>query len=164
MSQRSEKDATTTTTTTTRIPGGWHIPYQYSIGESAVKFFAALKDQRILGARCDACGRVAVPPKSFCEFCFRPIDDLVEVGRTGIIEAVTVVTTPFAGSPPVPYSVAYVRLEGATSSIANYVHGVDLSSPDHLPEDLAVGAQVRVVFADEAEGRITDFWFEPARE
>ncbi len=151
-------------TVTRRIPGEWHIPYEYSIGESAAAFFDALAERRLLGARCDSCGRVAVPPKSFCEFCFRSIDDLVEVGQTGVVEAVTVVTAPFAGSPPVPYCVAYVRLEGATSSIANYVRGVDLSDPDHLPETIAIGAPVRVVFADETTGRVTDFWFEPRQE
>jgi uncharacterized OB-fold protein len=146
----------------TRIPGEWHIPYQYSVGESAAAFFEALKERRILGTRCASCGRVAVPPKSFCEFCFARSDELVEVGQSGVIEAVTVVTAPFAGSPPVPYCVAYVRLDGATSSIANYVLGADLSDTDQLPAQVQIGAPVRVVFADEPKGRVTDFWFEPA--
>jgi uncharacterized OB-fold protein len=86
------------------------------------------------------------------------------VGSTGTIEAVTVVTAPFAGSPPVPYAVAYVRLDGATSAIANYVRGADLSDLEHLPEQLRVGAPVTVAFGDNPEGRVTDFWFEPAEQ
>lgn len=150
------------TTKPTRIPGEWNIPYNYTIGDHATSFFDALKEERILGGRCSKCERVAVPPKSFCEYCFVPIEELVEVGRTGAITAVTVVVAPFAGSPPVPYAVAYAKLEGATSSIANYVRGVDLDDTDALPDEIAIGAPVRVVFTEEPAGRVTDFWFEPA--
>jgi uncharacterized protein len=153
---------TTANTTPARIPGEWRIPYQYTIGTFATAFFDALKERRVLGCECSRCGRVSVPPKSFCEYCFIPVEKLVEVGQTGVIEAVTVVTAPFAGSPPVPYVVAYVRLEGATSAVANYVRQVDLSDLDNLPGQLAVEAPVKVVFGDQGEGRVTDFWFEPA--
>jgi uncharacterized OB-fold protein len=149
-------------TTPVRIPGSWNIPYEYTIGTFASAFFEALKGHRILGCKCPGCGEVSVPPKSFCEPCFIPIEELVEVGSAGTIEAVTVVTAPFAGSPPVPYAVAYVRLDGATSSIANYVHQVDLSDLETLPAQLKIGAPVGVVFGDTPEGRVTDFWFEPS--
>lgn len=150
------------TSTPVRIPGEWRIPYNYTIGSFASEFFEALRDQRILGCRCSSCQRVSVPPKSFCEYCFRPIEELAEVGHDGVIEAVTIVTAPFAGSPPVPYAVAYVRLDGATSSIANYVRGVELDADAFdLPAELAVGAPVHVVFGEAADGRVTDFWFEP---
>jgi uncharacterized OB-fold protein len=153
---------TTTTSTPMRIPGGWNIPYQYTIGTFASAFFDALREHRILGSKCAKCSRISVPPKSFCEACFIPVQDTVEVGTNGVIEAVTVVTAPFAGSPPVPYAVAYVRLEGATSAIANYVRDVDLSDTSILPSQLALGSPVAVVFADEAEGKVTDFWFVPS--
>ena len=153
------------TKATTRIPGEWRIPYNYTIGDFATSFFSALREKRILGCKCSKCERVSVPPKSFCEFCFIPVTDLIEVGHNGTIEAVTVVTAPFAGSPPVPYAVAYVRLEGATSSIANYVRGVELPADvDVLPQELQVGAPVHVVFESEPEGRVTDFSFFPAHE
>ncbi|MCU1624482.1 MAG: protein associated with acetyl-CoA C-acyltransferase [Frankiales bacterium] len=149
------------TTVPARLPGEWRIPYQYTIGTFASAFFDALREQRILGCRCGQCGRVAVPPKSFCEFCFIPVEELVEVGKEGVIEAVTVVTAPFAGSPPVPYAVAYVRPDGATSAICNYLQGVDLDLEDGLNEALRIEARVKMVFRDDPEGRVTDFWFEP---
>jgi uncharacterized OB-fold protein len=149
-------------TTPVRIPGSWNIPYNYTIGTFASAFFEALKEHRILGCKCPSCGEVSVPPKSFCEPCFIPIEELVEVGSKGTIEAVTVVTAPFAGSPPVPYAVAYVRLEGATSSIANYVREVDLTDLTELPAQLKIGAPVDVVFGNVPEGHVTDFWFEPS--
>jgi uncharacterized OB-fold protein len=151
-------------TSPVRIPGEWKIPYRYTIGTFASSFFDALREQRILGCRCAKCDRVSVPPKSFCEFCFTPIEAIEEIGHNGVIEAVTVVTAPYAGSPPVPYAVAYVRLDGATSSIANYVHGVDLGDGTTPPKEVSIGAPVHVVFTDSPEGHVTDFWFEPGHD
>ena len=143
------------------LPGLWHIEYQYSIGEMASLFFTRLEGGVITGARCQQCARVSVPPKSFCEYCFCKITDTVEVELQGEIQAATVVTAAFPGSPPVPYCIAYVKLDGATSAIANFVRGVELSPDGTLPESIRVGSSVSVVFSDEREGRITDFWFEP---
>jgi uncharacterized protein len=147
-----------------RIPGKWEIPYNYTIGNLASAFFEALAEQRIVGCRCAKCERVAVPPKSFCEYCFIPVDEVIDVGTEGTIEAVTIVTAPFAGSPPVPYVVAYVKLDGATSSLANYVRGIDLTDTNNLPAEIQIEAPVRAVFSEQPNGKITDFWFEPARK
>lgn len=144
-----------------RLPGEWHIEYQYSIGEMAAEFFAALREGRILGSECPSCHRVAVPPKAFCEYCFCPSREIIEVGASGTVEAVTIVTAGFKGAPPVPYCVAYVKLDGATSSIANYVRNVPLADGAELPAAIRVGAPVEVAFTEEPQGRITDFWFEP---
>ncbi|MFC4945788.1 Zn-ribbon domain-containing OB-fold protein [Pseudonocardia sp. GCM10023141] len=151
-------------TSPVRIPGEWKIPYNYTVGTFATAFFDGLREGRIIGCRCSTCDRVAVPPKSFCEYCFIPIETLEQVGRNGVVEAMTVVTAPFAGSPPVPYAVVYVRLEGATSAIANYVRGVDLGDGTAPPAAIAIEAPVHAVFAAEPEGRVTDFWFEPGHE
>ena len=145
-----------------RMPGEIRVEYQYTMGHAATAFFAALRERRILGSKCASCARVSVPPKSFCEYCFVPIDDLVEVSSRGTVEAVTVVHFEVRDAPPPPYCVAYVRLGGATSSIANYVRGIDLGDEATLPAAVAIGAEVEVAFAPEPVGRITDFWFEPA--
>ncbi|TQL54539.1 Zn-ribbon domain-containing OB-fold protein [Subtercola boreus] len=148
-------------TETVRIPGEWHIGYQYTIGTFASAFFEGLRKGEIWGSLCEENGEVAVPPKSFNEQAFVPTDKLVQVGLNGTIEAVTVVTAPFAGSPDVPYAVVYVKLDGATSSIANYMHGVDLGDGTTLPDALSIESPVHAVFSPEPEGRVTDFWFEP---
>lgn len=144
-----------------RMHAEWNIPYDYTMGRSAVEFFDALRQQRILGTRCRGCERVFVPPKGFCEFCFIPIDELREVKNTGTITAVTIVTAGFRGSRPVPYAVAYVRLDDATSSIANFLQAEGLGNGETLPPHIKIGARVRAVFSDSPAGRITDFWFEP---
>lgn len=145
-----------------RISGVWHIEYKYSIGAMASLFFDRLKDGSIVGVACDSCDRVFVPPKGFCEYCFCPVERLVELGAHGRIEAVSIVTAAFPGSPPVPYCIAYVRLEGASSSIANFIRGVELDrNGASVPAAIQVGALVSVVFAPEPSGQISDFWFEP---
>ena len=144
-----------------RIPGEWHIPYNYTIGKFASAFFEGLKNKEIIGSFTEKTGEVSVPPKSFSESGFVPTDRLVSVSLNGSLQAVTIVTAPFAGSPDVPYAVAYVELEGATSSIANYVHGIDLGDGTSLPEQLRIDAPVHVVFSDDPQGLVTDFWFEP---
>ncbi|MGD9713431.1 MAG: Zn-ribbon domain-containing OB-fold protein [Thermomicrobiales bacterium] len=150
-------------TETVRIPGEWHIRYQYTIGTFASAFFEGLRRGEILGSLCEQNNEVSVPPKSFNERAFVPTDKLVKVGLSGTIQAVTIVTAPFAGSPEVPYAVAYVQLDGATSSIANYVRGVDLGDGTSLPRELQIEASVHVVFSASPQGRVTDFWFEPGR-
>lgn len=57
-------------------------------------------------------------------------------------------------------AIAFVRLDGVDSAIANYVDGVDCSDIDAAVASIAPGTRVRVAFAEEREGRITDFSFE----
>ncbi|KKL59784.1 hypothetical protein LCGC14_2211840, partial [marine sediment metagenome] len=62
------------------IEARWDIPYRHTAGQAASRFFRELKDnKRIMGVRCPSCHRVLVPPRSFCERCFEPIDEWVEV-------------------------------------------------------------------------------------
>jgi uncharacterized OB-fold protein len=153
---------TSTEGQTLRFPGTWHIEYQYTVGAEAAAFFEGLRKRQVLGSRCDSCGQVAVPPKAFCERCFKRVSEMVPVGHVGTIAAATVVLTPFEGSPPVPYCVAYVTLDGASTATANYVRGVVV--PDELtalPTELEPGQRVQVRFTDDPQGRLSDFWFAP---
>jgi hypothetical protein len=53
-----------------------------------------------------------------------------------------------------------VTLDGADSSVLNFVEGVDLSDQDAAGAYLFAHDRVRVVFSEQREGRITDFHFE----
>ena len=142
------------------IPGSWRLDYSHAAGRAASWFLVALRDEgRILASPCPRCGRVRVPPRSFCEDCFvRTSDDWVEVGPGGVVEAYTVTRAEFPGYPPPPHALAYVRLDGAGTAMANFVEGLDLEG-DRPP--LAIGDRVRAVFAPDRQGRIRDFHFEP---
>ncbi len=141
-------------------PGQWNIHYDYAVGDTARQFFTDLRDHaRIMGRRCPGCQAVLVPPRAYCERCFVKTTDWVEVGPLGTIEAFTIVYEPFDGLPRPPYVVAYVTLDGASTAMANFVTGVDLSVPAAAAQRLALGNRVEAVFADPREGLITDFHF-----
>ena len=75
------------TTELLQVPGEWHIKYNYTAGEVASKFLLEVRDnKKIMGTRCDKCKKVYVPPRKFCEECFVPTTEWVEVENVGEIE------------------------------------------------------------------------------
>jgi uncharacterized protein len=143
----------------TEIPGRWDIPYLYSIGSTAGKFLSALAGKQLLATYCSQCNRAFVPPRSFCEECFVPLDQWRELSHTGVIEAATIVSESFPGMPKPPYALAYVRLDGADTALGNFLRGVDLDNLAIAREQMTIGTRVRVEFTDRPEGRITDFFY-----
>lgn len=142
------------------IPGEWHVRYNYSVGKVAGKFFDALKEGQILATHCSKSGLAYLPPRAYCERSFEPCDGWVEAGLEGVIEAATIVTAQFDNLPPPPYAIAYVRLDGVSTAMVNFVRGLDLSDVPAAAARLQPGARVKVRFKDEPEGRITDFHYE----
>lgn len=140
------------------VAGKWDISFNYAAGKTISHFLTQMRDhRRILGIKCAKCQRVVVPPRSFCERCFVPAEDWVELGDEGVVEAFTIVHDAFEGSPPPPYAIAYVKLDGADTALANFVDGLDLSDISKATQRLKIGARVKVEFAQKREGRITDF-------
>ena len=135
------------------------LTYDYALGEVAGRFMDGLKERKILATRCSKSAMVYLPPRAFCERSFERCDSWVEAGKEGVIEASTVVVRGFEGSRPAPIAVAFVRLDGVDSAIANYVERVDLSDVEDAVRRIRPGARVRVEFIDKPEGRITDFFF-----
>jgi uncharacterized OB-fold protein len=143
------------------IPGRWEFDYEYFAGASASRFFAELRDsQRIMGTRCGSCGRTLVPARDYCEACFKPVTEWVEVAPTGRLDAFTIVATKFPGLPDPPLILAYVTLDGADSALLNFVQGVEVTDIDAVAERLLSRPLVDVVFHEHRTGRITDFHFE----
>lgn len=142
------------------IQGEWHVRYNYSIGKVAGAFFDGLREGKVLATKCSKSGLVYLPPRAYCERSFEPCDEWIEVGLEGTIEAATIVTAAFENLPPPPYAIAYVRLDGASTAMVNFVRGLDLSNVPESAAWLAPGTRVKVVFADQREGRVTDFHYE----
>ena len=135
------------------------LTYDYAVGEVAGTFLQGLREGKLLASRCSASKLSYLPPRAFCERSFEPCDGWIEAGEEGVIECSTIVVRGFEGKRPPPVAIAFVRLDGVDSAIANYVDGVDLSDYDSAMRALAPGARVRVLFAQEREGRVTDFSF-----
>jgi uncharacterized OB-fold protein len=141
------------------ISGEWHVRYNYSIGKVAGKFFEGLKEKKILATHCSKCGLSFLPPRAYCERSFEPCDQWVEAGQEGVIEAATIVSAQFENLPKPPYAIAFVRLDGVSTAIINFIRGMDLSNVEHAAERLKPGTRVRVEFTDNPQGRITDFHY-----
>src|SRR5262249_52454604 len=51
-------------------------------GEAIGRYLQELKQGRLIARSCHQCGRVMIPPRMFCERCFRPTDEWVYVKDT----------------------------------------------------------------------------------
>lgn len=138
------------------------LSYQYALGEVAGKFMEGLRECKILATRCSKSAMVYLPPRAFCERSFERCDSWVEAGSEGVVEASTIVVRGFEGSRKPPVAIAFVRLDGVDSAIANYVEELDLSDTEKAMERIKPGSRVRVKFIDRPEGKVTDFFFVPA--
>ncbi|UUZ74385.1 OB-fold domain-containing protein [Polaromonas sp. P1(28)-13] len=135
------------------------LQYNYSLGEVAGRFMDGLKEGKILATRCSKSALTYLPPRAFCEQSFEPCDSWVEAGLSGVIEQSTIVVRGYEGKRKAPQAVAFVRLDGVDSAIANYVDGVDFSDLQVAMKKIVPGTRVKVVFSDERSGRMTDFSF-----
>lgn len=130
-------------------------PFNRTTGPVLGPFFTALRDQRVLGIR-GGDGRVICPPSEFDPVSGAPLTELVEVGTEGTVTTWSWVSTPRDGQPlDRPHALALVRLDGADTSM---LHVVDVGGP----EEISSGTRVRIRWADEREGLMTDIaCFEP---
>lgn len=135
------------------------LRYDYALGEVAGYFMEGLRERKIRATRCSKSGMVYLPPRAFCERSFAKCDSWVEAGMGGVIEASTIVMRGFEGSRPPPVAVAFVRLDGVDSAIANYIEKLDMSDIESAREKIRPGMRVAVEFIPEPQGRITDFHF-----
>lgn len=148
----------------------WEISYFLDIGEIANKYFVELRDNgRIMATKCPRCKRVFSPPRSYCERCFVSLKEhLVELPVTGTLNAFTIVTDEYRvpDMPEQPYVIALVKLDGASTSIAQLLKGVDLANLEKAAAQLKPGLRVKAVFkpAGQRQGRIQDFYFELVSE
>jgi uncharacterized OB-fold protein len=145
------------------MPGAWNLPFRHTAGRFASRFFRELRDnKKIFGVRCPECRRVLLPPRPLCERCLASIDEWVEVGHQGTLEAFTICYVPFLGLPPPPTATIMVKLDGADGCLSHILGGVDLSDVDKAKELVKIGMRVEAVWRDQRKGEISDIeYFRP---
>lgn len=141
--------------------GSIPITSRYTVGIAGEQFFREIKEHaRLLGTRCAACGLTYVPPTMFCERCFAPLDDWVEVASTGTVFTYTVLHLDLDEWPLAePDILAYVRLDGSDGGLIHRLGEVD-------PDQVAIGMHVEAVFRPEGEreGSLLDIrYFRPMK-
>ena len=130
-------------------------PFEWSIGKYGSKFLTELRDnKRIVGIRCPKCKKVLVPPRNVCGECFVAMDELVELSGKGTVEAFTVLSFGFVDPDtgkqrPVPYTWAFIKLDGADNEFTHYVTETN-------PAKLRIGMRVQAVFEEKRQGHVLD--------
>jgi uncharacterized OB-fold protein len=140
----------------------WHVKAEYAwdTGVAIGKYLDALKNGRLIGRRCFKCKRVMVPPRMFCEQCFRPTDEWVYVQDTGTVKTFSLCYVRWdmvrLKEPEIP---AVIDLDGASKGM-----GILHKLGEVDPKAVKVGMRVQAVWKPAAErtGSITDIaYFKP---
>ncbi|MFJ9038746.1 Zn-ribbon domain-containing OB-fold protein [Streptomyces sp. NPDC102406] len=138
-----------------RAPLVVEFPFTRSLGPVQSAFLTALRHRTVLGVRTTS-GSVLVPPVEYDPVTADEIRDLVEVGATGTVTTWAWNPEPRRGQPlDTPFAWVLVRLDGADTAL---LHALDAPGP----EAVRTGQRVRVRWAAERVGAITDIaCFEP---
>jgi uncharacterized OB-fold protein len=136
------------------VPYTPRIEYAWDCGEAIGYYLEELKNGRLAARRCHVCQRVMIPPRMFCEVCFRLTDEWVYVKDTGTVNTFSLCYVSWdvrrLRRPEIP---AVIEIDGASPGmgIMHMVGGVD-------PKKVRVGMRVRAVWKPPAKrtGSITD--------
>ncbi|MZD07734.1 DNA-binding protein [Streptomyces sp. SID5785] len=139
-----------------RAPLIVEFPFTRSLGPVQSAFLTGLRHCVPLGVRTSA-GQVLVPPVEYDPDTAEELRDLVEVAPTGTVTTWAWNHAPRRGQPlDTPFAWVLVRLDGADTAL---LHALDVPGPDAV----RTGLRVRIRWAAEREGAITDIaCFEPA--
>ncbi|WP_235738675.1 Zn-ribbon domain-containing OB-fold protein [Nocardioides alcanivorans] len=130
--------------------------YTRSTGPVLGRFLEGLRDRTVVAGRTSD-GRVITPPLEYDPISHGATTELVRVADTGTVSSWTWCPEPVEGQPlDRPFAWALVTLDGATEPM---LHALDVSSP----ADVHTGQRVRIRWAEERTGVITDIaCFEPS--
>jgi len=125
----------------------------YTAGIAGEKFLLGLKEGKLLANYCSDCDFVFLPPKLYCEFCFKeiPDEDWQEVENKGILVSYTFVHVDSNGNKlENPIIVGAIKIANTDTT---FIHKL----LDKV-EDIEIGMLVEAVFApkERRRGSIND--------
>ncbi len=140
--------------------------YRWDTGVAVGRFLEGLKGGQILGIHCPGCRRTLVPPRAFCELCFRPLSRWVVLQDRGTVNTFSVSYVNWDASrretPEVP---AVIEIGGASPGMGiMHLLGEVGDSLEAILARVKVGLPVEAVWKapDERQGSITDIrYFRP---
>jgi uncharacterized OB-fold protein len=133
-------------------------PFTRTVGPVQSAFLTGLRERLVLGVRTRD-GRVLCPPVEYDPVTSDELTDLVELADTGTVTTWSWEPAPRPNQPlGRPFAWALVQIEGADTAL---LHAVDAGAPERV----TTGMRVRVRWAQERVGAITDIaCFEPEEE
>ena len=101
----------------------------------------ALKQNKLLGLKCQACGGITIPPKMVCRQCTSPDMKITELKGSGKIRTFTTVFVAAEGrEEEIPYIIVMVELDEGPWIMGNLV-GAD---PEKATIETMIGKGVRM--------------------
>lgn len=140
--------------------------YAWSAGQALSVFLKGLKEGKLYGRKCRKCNRILIPPRMYCEYCYRPTDEWIEVKPIGIVR--TAVVSYIAATREKlekPKIVAVIEIEGTGGS--GLFHFLEEIDPKDVINRKVFGMRVKAVWKppEERTGSITDIkYFVPVKE
>ncbi len=132
--------------------------YAWDTGVAISRFLDGLQQGKVLGRECRGCERVLVPPRMFCERCFRETDAWIEVESTGVVQTYSICHVSWdmqaLDEPEIP---AVIWIDGSDGALLHVLGDV-------RPDDVRVGMSVEAAWKSKGErvGSILDIaYFRP---
>jgi len=132
--------------------------YAWDEGVAIGRYLQGLKEGKLIGRVCRNCRRRMIPPRMFCEQCFRPTDEWFEAQDTGTVKTFSLCYVTWdmikLDHPQIP---AVIDVDGASRGmgILHLLAEVD-------PQAVHVGMKVRAVWKppEQRAGEMTDirYW------
>lgn len=136
------------------------VEYDWDSGVAISAYLDGLKEGKLLASYSLGTDRTVVPPRTFDELSWTPIDDLRELPGTGTVNTFSVCMVNWdASRRDDPLLPAVIELDGASPGMG-ILHMLDEVEPD----DIEIGMKVEAVWkpAGERQGAITDIlYFRP---
>jgi uncharacterized OB-fold protein len=140
--------------------------FAWDTGIGIGKFLAALKDGTILGSLCAICNKIVVPPRTVCEWCFKPMEEYIPLMDTGTVNTFSLCYVTWdvkrIEEPELP---AVIQLDGTSSLDSGPIMGGIMHMLGEVdPDEIHIGMRVQAVWkpSHEREGAITDIcYFKP---
>ena len=135
----------------------YRIRYQSTLGETSKFYLDMVNKGKIMGTRCEKCGKTYLPPYPHCPDCLGKTT-WIEIPVNGTVEAFTVCyTQPSHFKRNLPYTIAYVRLEGVDTLLPGIVEG----DPSKVEEGSKVSLKIRIPDKGPSWGVYnSDYYFE----
>lgn len=140
-----------------------HGVFAWDTGIAIRHYLNNLKQGRLVGSTCKKCRKVVIPPRTVCEWCYRPMTEFIPLSDTGIVNTFSLCYVTWdvkrIENPEIP---AVIEIDGASP-----LHGIMHMLGEVEPEDVYIGMRVQAVWkpAQDREGSITDIlYFKPYKE
>ena len=140
--------------------------FAWDTGIAIGKYLAGLKNATLLGSLCATCNKIVIPPRTVCEWCFKPMDEYIPLMDTGTVNTFSLCYVTWdvkrIEKPELP---AVIQLDGASSLESSPIMGGIMHMLGEVdPQDIHIGMRVKAVWKppDKREGAITDIlYFKP---